>query len=255
MADYLIPNLVNACNIMKLLAENEMGLSAVEIEKQLDLPRTTVFRILKTLCHEQIAKKIERLYFAGNNLIDMGLQMVSTSKLRNRAMPVLYELSRITGFSSHLAVPSGYNALILEVCDSPRPLRVASRQGTLANLHCSSTGKIFLSHLFMDRIDEIYEKIGFEKRTKHTISTIEEMQEEAKRIINRGYSVDDLEYGEEIRCIAAPIYDYHGNAIAAIGITAPASLFTRDMIPEMAKAVKEAGTRLYYSAELNAQSD
>lgn len=251
MADYLIPNLANACSIMKLLSDHDNGLTAVQIENELDLPRTTVFRILKTLCHEGMAKKIDRLYFAGNNLIDIGLKLVSTNKLRIRAMPVLYELSRVTGFSAHLAVPSGYNSLILEVCDSPRPLRVASRQGTLASLNCSSTGKIFLAHLFMDKIEEIYEKVGFEARTRFTIVEVEAMKEELKRIIARGYSVDDKEFAEEVRCLAAPIYDYHGSAIAAIGITAPSSMFSQDMIPTIAKEVKDAGRRLYYNAGLN----
>ncbi|EWH08805.1 IclR family transcriptional regulator [Catenovulum agarivorans DS-2] len=252
MNDYLIPNLKNACKILVMLAESDRGLTASEIENRLDMPHTTVFRILKTLIHEQMASKQGRHYFAGNSLLNIGLQMVSTNKLRERAVPVLHELSVLTGFSSHLAVPSGYNSLIIEVCDSPRPTKIASRQGTLAPLHCSSTGKIFMAHLYANKIEDIFNEVGFEKRTDKTLTTVAQIKEELKKVVAKGYAMDEREYTNEVRCLAAPIYDYRGNPVAAIGITAHITEFTPDLICSIAKIVKEAGTKLYYKAELNA---
>ncbi|KMT63887.1 IclR family transcriptional regulator [Catenovulum maritimum] len=252
MNDYLIPNLKNACKILVMLSENDQGLTASEIETQLDMPHTTVFRILKTLIHEQMASKQGRFYFAGNSLLHIGLQMVSTNKLRDKAVPVLHELAKATGFSAHLAVPSGYNSLIIEVCDSPTPTKIASRQGTLAPLHCSSTGKIFLAHMYDKKIQDIYDEIGFVKRTDKTLLTVEAVKEEIKKVVAIGYAMDEREYANEVRCLAAPIYDYRGNPIAAIGITAHITEFTPDLIESVARQVKEAGTKLYFKAELNA---
>ncbi len=245
MHDYLIPNLVNACNIMTLLANSEYGLTASEVESKLNIPRTTVFRILKTLCFQQVARKQGRIYSVGNTLIDIGLQLTSSSKLTNRAKPVLRELAKLSGFTAHLAVPSGYKALILEVCDSPNPIRVASRRGTLASLNCSSTGKIFTAHLYRDEIAEIEKEVGFEKRTIHSISSVEEMEKEVLRVLTQGYGMDNREYSNDVICLAAPIFDHHGTVIAAIGITAPASIFPANIIPDIAKTVKASATKLY----------
>ncbi len=245
MHDYLIPNLVNACNIMTLLSNSEHGLAANEIESKLNIPRTTVFRILKTLCFQQIAKKQGRIYYVGNSLIDMGLQLTSASRLTNRAKPVLRELAKVSGFTAHLAVPSGYKSLIIEVCDSPNPIRVASRKGTLASLNCSSTGKIFAAHLFREKIAEIQQEVGFEKRTNLSISSTEEMEKETLRVLTQGYGMDNKEYSNDVICLAAPIFDHHGNVIAAIGVTAPASLFPANMVPDIAKTVKNCATKLY----------
>jgi len=245
MSDYLIPNLVNACNIMTLLSNSEHGLAANEIESKLNIPRTTVFRILKTLCFQQITEKQGRVYSVGNSLIDMGLQLTSASRLSNRAKPVLRELAKLSGFTAHLAVPSGYKSLILEVCDSPNPIRVASRKGTLASLNCSSTGKIFAAHLFRDDIAEIQREVGFEKRTNLSISSVDEMEKEMLRVLTQGYGMDNREYNNDVICLAAPIFDHHGTVISAIGVTSPASIFTASMIPDVAKIVKASATKLY----------
>lgn len=245
MHNYLIPSLVNACNIMTLLSNSDNGLAANEIESTLDIPRTTVFRIMKTLCFQQITKKEGRIYSVGNGLIDMGLQITSASKLSNRAKPVLRELARLSGFTAHLAVPSGYKSLILEVCDSHNPVRVASRKGTLASLNCSSTGKVFAAYLFRNKIAEIENEVGYERRTHLSIYSVDEMEQEASRVLSLGYAVDDREYNIDVICLAAPVFDHHGNVIAAIGVTSPASIFTPEMIPDIAKTVKASATKLY----------
>lgn len=235
-----------------MLAESDRGLTAAEIENKLGMPHTTVFRILKTLIHEQMASKREKLYFAGNNLLNIGLQMVSTNKLRQRAVPVLHELSKLTGFSSHLAVLSGYNSLIIEVCDSPNPTKIASRQGTLAPLHCSSTGKIFLAHIYADKLNDIYDEVGFEKRTDNTITSVAQMQAELTKVMAKGYALDNREYNKDIRCLAAPIYDHRGTPVAAIGVTSHVCDFTPNLIDSISLLVKQAGTKLYFKAGLNA---
>ncbi len=60
-------------------------------------------------------------------------------------IPRTNALSADTGESSHLAMLNGDKSLLVEVCDSPSPVRIASRPGTLVELHCSSTGKVFLA--------------------------------------------------------------------------------------------------------------
>ena len=63
MSSYVIPNLANACRLLVLLAKTPQGLSLSELEQQLQLPRTTTFRILQTLCQQQMLVKQNRKYF------------------------------------------------------------------------------------------------------------------------------------------------------------------------------------------------
>lgn len=238
MEQYLTPNLVKALDVLRMLARNEQGLGSSAIEKHLSIPRTTAFRILKTLCHADMAQKRGNLYFAGPVLFEIGLHAISKLTLRERAVPVLQELTQQTGQTSHLAIPSGWHSLILEVCDSPSPLRVASRSGTLAELHCSATGKIFLSYLYAERIDEFCKSIQPAKRTSKTLITPEELKHMAEQVRRDEYAMDDEEYHSGVRCMAAPVFDMQGELLAAVGITGPAGSITLDKV-DVVKAAAE----------------
>lgn len=87
MGSYVIPNLANACRVLALVAESEQGLSLTELEQRLAVPRTTTFRILQTLCQQQLLEKQGKRYLVGSALFKMSCQLVSTSKLSREALP------------------------------------------------------------------------------------------------------------------------------------------------------------------------
>jgi DNA-binding IclR family transcriptional regulator len=237
MEHYLTPNLVKALDVLKLLAENEHGLSSSAIEKQVSIARTTAFRILKSLCHKEMAQKRGGLYYAGPMLYEVGLQALSRLPLRQRAVPVLQELTAKTGHTSHLAVPSGWHSLLLEVCDRMAPIRVASRSGTLAHLHCSATGKLFLAFLYHDRLEEFCTQAQPQIRTPKTKCDIASIRTMTEQVKQQGFALDDEEYHLGVRCLAAPVFDMSKQIIAAIGITGPATEISFEMIPSLSKMV------------------
>jgi len=138
------------------------------------------------------------------------------------------------------------------VCDSHSLPKVASRPGTLAPLHCSATGKIFVSHIFREAIDEIEDVVGLERHTENTLTTIASLTEEASSIILKGYASDEEEFCLGVRCLAAPIFNKHGTAIASIGVTAPTSALTREKISATAVTVKQAATKVYLANRASA---
>jgi DNA-binding IclR family transcriptional regulator len=235
MNKYMVPNLGKAVQTLKLLSAAGSGLSAVQIEKELSIPRTTAFRILKTLTYEGMVEKKGPQFFASAGLFEMGLQALSKSNLRELAVPLLQELTRQTGQTSHLAIPSGWYSLILEVCDSPHPVQVASRPGTLADLHCSATGKIFLSSLYRDRLKDYCEAVKPAKRTGNTKTSYEELTVMAENVRLAGYAQDEEEYHPGVRCLAAPIFDMRAEVVASMGVTGPVTSYTEDKF----KLVKE----------------
>ena len=248
MERYLIPGVVHACEVMRLLAKHDKGMTSQQIETALGLPRTTVFRLLRTLCAQQMLEKKERKYFCGADLMNIGLQVISADRLHQIAIPHVQRLALKTGHTAHLAVPHHGSALIVEVFDSPHPLKVASRPGMRALMHCSSTGKIFLAFLYYDNLDLIFADKPMEKCTANTITVVELLLKELLIVIDLGYAVDDQEYHPDVRCVAAPVRDNRGVVVAAIGITAPASSFTKAQIPHFAAQVKEAAYGIYKDA-------
>lgn len=241
---YVIPNLRNACRIMKLLAQNPDGYKAADIARSLRIPVTTTLRIMATLQLEGYARKVEGRFELGPVLIHLGNASLAGTEIRTAALPVLEDLTNRTDETSHLAVPCDDRALIVAVQDSSHPLRAASRPGFLAELHCSSTGKCLLAFLHRSRIDALYGKNRPARRTPHTQTTLAEIKREAELTLKRGYSIDDEEFNPGVRCLAAPVYSSDGSVVAAIGITASTVRFTRERIPEIAAIVTQSAAEL-----------
>lgn len=241
---YVIPNLRNACAIMKLLGTNPNGFKAADIARQLDLPVTTTLRIMATLQLEGYARKVEGRFELGPVLIHLGNASLAGTEIREAAIPILQQLTAATVETSHLAIPCDDRALIVAVQDSPHPLRAASRPGYLAELHCSSTGKIFLTFLYHSRFAELIGKSDLARRTAHTLLKPAELKRDLELTRKRGYSLDNEEYHPGVRCLAVPVYSSDGTVAAAIGITAATVRFPKERIPEFAAMVTAAAADL-----------
>src|SRR5690242_9884273 len=68
---YVIPNLRNACRILKLLGSRPEGFKIADIGRTLDIPTTTTLRIMTTLHLEGMVRKNGALYELGPVLIQL----------------------------------------------------------------------------------------------------------------------------------------------------------------------------------------
>ncbi len=241
---YVIPNLRNACRILKLLGRHPDGLRSAELARSLAIPVTTTLRIMTTLHLEGLARRTEGRYELGPALIQLGTAALAGAEIRELALPVLDRLTAATDETAHLAIPCDRRSLIVAVQNSPHPLRAASRPGFLADLHCSSTGKIFLAYLYRPELPEIYAEERPTKHTPATLTSLADVRREVDLTRERGYSVDNEEFNAGVRCLAAPVFGSDGAVAAAIGITAATVRFTKERIPEMAAKVRAAAAEL-----------
>lgn len=239
MVSYVIPNLANACRILSLVTESEQGLSLTELEQRLAVPRTTAFRILQTLCQEQVLEKHGKRYLVGAQLFKMGLSLLSSQRLQQQALPMLQRLALKTGLSCHLAMPHAQGALLVEVCDSLNPMRLAARPGTVAHFNCSAAGKVFLAFHHFDQLAAMAADGLFKQRTKNSLTQLPELTTELQRVLARGYASDELEYHDDVRCLAVPIRNSQGNVVAAVGVTGPSMLFCQHQHSVLIASVKQ----------------
>ena len=153
------------------------------------------------------------------------------------ARPVLKHLSTQTGETAHLAILSGNHSLLVEVCQSPSPIRVGAPEGTLASLHCSATGKVLLAGQPDDRLELMLGTKPLPTQTRKTLTTLPQLRKELTRVRKQGYAVDEEEFFEGIRCLAAPVRNVAGDVVGAIGITGAATRFTATRIPAVARQI------------------
>jgi len=244
MSKYHIPNLGKACEVLDLVADTPGGLQLKVISAKLEIPRTTALRITQTLLDAGFLAESEDGHLTmGTSLVHIGVKALDNLDMRSFARPVLKALSTDTGESSHLALLNGDKSLLVEVADSPHPVRIASRPGTLVELHCSATGKVFLA-LSIPEPRTFCKTLELTSHTHNTDSTVDDVLASIEQTRKQGYAMDEEEYVLGVRCIAAPVKNAFGKTIAAVGITASTSTFTKAKIRNMAKKLENAATAI-----------
>jgi len=242
---YSIPSLRNACRTLRHVARHPGGIDLGSISRDLGIPRTTALRICSTLEAENLlARDRNGAFVLGAGLAPLGMQAMPNARIREMAVPVLRGIVDRIGETAHLAIPCGKSSLILEVCDSPHPLRVASRPGSLAHIHCSATGKLFLAHSVFVPLEKFLKDVELTAMTPATLTSIERLAPEIERVRKAGYAMDNEEYFIGVRCLAAPVRDHRGHVVAAVGITGAASRFTPDKAGAFAAIIGAAAADL-----------
>ncbi|MFP4383894.1 MAG: IclR family transcriptional regulator [Spirochaetia bacterium] len=242
--DYTIPILSRTLATLDAISEHPDGMTFPELQNYLDIPKTSLFRILFTLEKEGLLEKNDEHYSLGYKMIHYGMTTLSRRTIRKQAEPFLRELMEATEETTHLAVLSGKRSMIVEVCDSTKHIKMSSPVGTLIPIYCSAHGKVFLSYGIKEPLKTFLKGESLIKRTENTLSSIEDLEHEVIRIRERGYALDDREYYDDVRCIAAPVWGKEDKVIGAIGLTATTMTFTEERIPEMAEKVLHAAGKL-----------
>ena len=115
-------------------------------------------------------------------------------------------------------------------------MRIASSVGLRLPCHCTGLGKALLAY-DPNGLDRFYGKQPFLRRTTHTITDLEQLRDEIGLIMKRGFALDDEEFEDGLRCIAAPVFDHTGTAIAAISVSGPINRISDEIVGEWSKEV------------------
>jgi len=237
--------LIRAGKILSCFSLKKPRLSLVELTRETGLPKPTVYRICETLVKLGFLRKnSDKTYTLGFRLLELGSIVLSSLEIRKVAMEEMERLQNITGESVHLGILDGTEVVSIEALESPLPLRTRVFIGKRASLYSSAIGKALLAFLPEEQKREIVEKLDLKPHTKNTITDRKELMKELGRIKRRGYSVDDMEDSEGVRCVGAPILNSEGVAIASISISGPATRITKDKIRKYSKLVIEASQRI-----------
>ncbi|BDZ41962.1 hypothetical protein GCM10025865_12610 [Paraoerskovia sediminicola] len=95
-----------------------------------------------------------------------------------------------------------------------------SRIGGRALLHTAGVAKVIMAFAPESAQDAAIAECGFERYTPTTITSAADLAREWALIRNKGWAVDDREHEDWINCIAVPIFDARGDAVAGLSATA-----------------------------------
>ena len=238
-----IKSLARGLQILELLGEAEDSVGVTELAKEIGVDKSSISRLVQTLVNHGFAERDlhSRRYHMGAKIRELSKRGDPHSSLRGKALPFLQKLVENTSENAHVAIYSMGQSLVIADVESTAQLRVVSEEGRLEPLYCTAIGKCILA------FSDVPFPSNLPSLTPRTITSHSQLRHHLDQIQNQGYALDDEENIIGVRCLAAPVFDHSGNAIATIGISGPTIRLPLGNIPSLAKIVMETAVSLSQS--------
>lgn len=238
MSENIIKSLEKALRIIDCFSEKNYELSVSSLSKMTRIPPSSIQRNLNTFKKWEIVNQNEEnsKYRLGLKLFELGSLVFSHIEPRRIALPHLEKLSRKTGETVHLVIldRNQWEGIYISKVDNVETmgLKLYTRVGMRLLLHCTAVGKILLSGLSAEELEEFFEKKNLDKRTEKTITDHQELRKHLEEVREKGYAVDEEENFLGIWCIGAPIRNHEEKVVAGISLSGPSSRMTKQKIYE-----------------------
>lgn len=240
-----IQALDRALDMLDLLAAHP-GLTLSEIAEKMDQSPSTVHRVLHTLSARGVAESDQatQTWHIGPATFRLGSAFMRRSGIVERARPILRALMESTGETANLGILSGDAVMFVSQAETHETIRAFFPPGTRSSLHASGIGKALLAFGRPETLTMLLNGPGLVRYTEKTLTTAEALGEDMARTRARGFSFDDEERSRGMRCIAAPVFDLSGEAVAGISISGPTHRIGQEHIKTLGAAVAAAASDL-----------
>lgn len=211
--------------ILHHLALTPTGVSLADLSVQLDLPKTSLFRLLKSLEAGDYVIADKAIYQVGPATLKLGAAIIQNREFPNCAVPVMRSISHRCGETIILGTlaDNHIDVVYAEVIDATKPLRFISKAGSTSSLYGSASGQIILAHMPPKELAHYLKKVKLVKYAPGTVETISALEEKLDEIRKTGLSISLEGLVEGVFSIAAPVIDANGRVIAGLSISAPST--------------------------------
>ena len=241
---YVVAAVGRALGILENVEGSVRGTGITELSRRLGLGKSTVHRLCATLEHHGYLTRDPGTgrYRLSLRVFQIGSHALDALDLPARAMPALEALGAATEETVHLAVLDGAEVIFIGKVESPRPLRLYSQVGRRCPAHCTAVGKVLLAYAGVEQ-RALAAARPLKRYTPKTLTSAVALERELDEVRRRGYAVDEEEFEDGIRCIAAPVRDYRGRVVAALSVSAPAGRLPRQRAASLVDQVLAASRR------------
>ena len=228
--DVLNNSALRTLDILEHIAKSEKSLGISEISRDLDIPKSSVFDIIYALYEKKFIEMDNpdsKTFKIGLKAYQIGASYINKVSIYKAAHPVLEQIKNDFGETVYLAIQDDDSIVYLDKVEGDSPIRFTCNIGSRNLMHITGIGKAMLAGYDDETVYKIT-KDKFIARTKNSIMNYNDLVKHLAEIRKQGYSVDNGEDIEIVRCIAAPVRDSSNKIIAAISISMVDSHYTLD---------------------------
>lgn len=233
---------LRAFSVLEYVVKAGVPVSLDDATHGCNLPKPTVYRILAMLHEAELLQRepLSKRYIVGPRMSQLAIDVMQHSTLRAQCHAVLQELVEEIGESCNLTMLDGNEVFYTDRVETPLPLRLHLEPGTRVPLHCTASGKLFLSQMTEKQIHRLLGKAPLTRYTDKTITDPAKLMQELKRTRQTGVGTHDSEMFDASAAIAVPIADQSGRVFAALAVHAPSARMTIESAMKHVPALQRA---------------
>ena len=239
--NYLSGSIKKALSIIECVGKSTRPLKASEVANITKLERATAFRILTYLTSlgYLFKDKNVNLYSLGHKIFEFGDKSDYLKTLTTLSLESIRNLSKETNHITYLAVLEGPHVVYCDKVDpsgdsAPRAFRMR------LDAHGCALGKAMLAQKSLEELKEIYKSYSLHKHTSNTITKLDKLHVELRKVRSLVYSLNEAETFDYVYGIGAAITNSQNRAIAAISLSGTKGSINLKTIPALSKKVIEA---------------
>jgi DNA-binding IclR family transcriptional regulator len=217
-----VQSIARAGSVLRALASRPYGIGLAELATAVELPKSTVHRLVGALASEElVSTSADGKIVLGGAFARLGA--AGSRPLEDQLEPVLRALRETVDETVDLAVLDAGAMRFVAQLPAGHRLRAVSSVGARFPLHCTANGKALLAALPVQRaLDLLPARLS--RSTPHTISSRAALLAELEQVRARGVAFDREEHTEGIAAVGAAVLDETG-PVAAISIPVPTARF------------------------------
>jgi IclR family KDG regulon transcriptional repressor len=243
-----IPSVIRTFKVLDLFLKGTRSLSVPEIVSRLNYPRTTAYEIVNTLLESGYLTRDEsqsNKVTLGFKLFELGSAYADQFDLISEGRKIAAQNVEKCDETCQIAIRNNTEVVFIAKVDCSQALRLVSSVGIRLPAHCTSVGKMLLSALTNEEINELYDgKDELIKMTENSITSVSKLIQELEIIRRRALAFDNCESNTDASCIAAPIYNHGGDMVAAMSFTVPTNRMKTDKQEQLSRIIREGAEKL-----------
>lgn len=216
--------------VLDVIKESQ-GITLAGVMKELEMSKSTAFRILTTLEDMNYIYKIQTKYFFNPQIFRDTFEQRTTNEWTT--LHSIYQVANNLQMSTYLGKLDDTDLVMTQVLHAPFKHSADEEMGNRSKVHLSALGKVILAHLDEGKLNAFLDKMSLEPATANTFQDSQLFRYHLKAIHEDGYAFDDEERNIGVRCVAVPVFQ-NNEVIAALAIAAPADQLSRSNIKQIA---------------------
>lgn len=242
--DMSVHSVNRAISILQVLARHG-ALTVTEIATELDVHKSTIFRLLYTLESRGL---VDQTVSRGKYQLGYGVVQLAAGATRKLDLTVVSRricetLAEEVGETVDIDIDDGDAVLSVDQVIGSAAMSTVNWIGRRTPLHATSAGKVFLAHRPPDD-PAAGRDAKLERFTEHTITSRRALERQLEQVREQGYGFALEEYEIGLAAAAAPIRDLDGRVVAAVSVSGPNFRINPDTLPRVAALVVAAAVEI-----------